>query len=252
MSKSAAITIAVFITIFVGGFIIFATQNTGDNVSLEDYDANSIIAPDANNGYIGDHVRGSKDAEAFIVEYFDFSCPMCAQVAPILEDYISEKDGAFAIIQRHYPVQSSHPNSFAASCATEAAGLIKKPESMLADEEVASRISAGIIDDTFFFEMNDTLLKNQTVWYTVSADKRTDVIVDLFSRIAPEASTDEFLAHMGSEAVKSKVNFDFNLGKQQGVTGTPSFFLDGVKLEVNNIGSLETVLKPAVEAKLAK
>lgn len=251
MSKSAIITIIISVTVFIGGLVLLTSQNKSDPVDMDSYDVNSIIAPDDNNGNIGDHVRGSRDAKVFVIEYFDFSCPMCAQVEPIIEEYIEQQAGSVAFITRNYPVTSSHPNSVAAASAAEAAGLIKKPESLLSEPEMIERIESGLVDDTYFYEMTATLLKNQTVWYTVSADKRTDVIADLFSRIAPEVDKSEFVSLMGGTAVKAKIDFDLSLVKKHGVSATPSFYLDGTKLAINNIGSIETVLKPAVEAKLS-
>ena len=248
MSKSAAITIAIFVVVFLGGFVLINSQKTTDNINYDDYDASTFIEPSADNGHIGDHYLGSRDAKAVLVQYFDFSCGMCAQSHTTLEDYIAEKGENVAIIMRNYPIQSSHPNSFAAASAAEAAGFIKKSDSVLASEETQSQIAKGLIDDTYYFEMVGTLLKNQTVWYTASASARTDIIADLFTRIAPEADIDEFLAHMGSSEVKDKVNFDFAIGNHQGVTGTPAFLLNGEHLTINNLSAIETVLKPAVEA----
>jgi len=248
MSKASAITIGIVIAVFVGFLVVLGLQK--NNIDYSVYDTNSIIPGDANNGNIADHVRGPKDAKIFLVEYADFSCPMCAEANPLIEQYLEEKSGQVALIFRDSPVQSSHPNSVAAASAVEAAGFIKKSASALTDPDTATKISAGYLDDTYYFEMMDILFKNRTVWWTVDSSVRNDTFVDLFRRAAPEASVDEFLSLMGSEQIKAKVNFDLGLGKHQGVTGTPTYYLDGEKLPISTLADIDGVLKPAIEAAL--
>jgi len=250
MSKTAAILISIFVAGFVGVIIFFSVQNDPDTTDLGSYDASRIIPGDENNGNIDDHVRGSRDAEVFLVEYFDFSCPMCAQVNTILTDYVEDKAGTVAVISRNYPIQKIHPNSIAAASAAEAAGLIKKPAPLLEDEEVKAQLTTGLIDNSYYFEMSDALFKNSNLWASANANVRTSVFTDLFRRIAPEASIDEFLSLMSSDAVKAKINFDLDLGRLQGVSGTPAFFLDNDKLKVGNMSEITSVLKPAIETKL--
>jgi len=252
MSKTAAILISIFVAAFIGVVIFLSVQNDPDTTDLGSYDASRIIPGDDNNGNIGDHVLGSRDADVFLVEYFDFSCPMCAQVNTILADYVEEKAGTVAVISRNFPIQKIHPNSIAAASAAEAAGLIKKPASLLENEQIKAQLAAGLIDDSYYFEMTDALFKNSNLWASANANVRTSVFTDLFRRIAPEADLDEFLSHMSSDAVKAKINFDLNLGRLQGVSGTPAFFIGGDKINIKNMSEINSVLKPAIEDKLKK
>ena len=250
MSKASAITIAIIASVFVGFLVILGINKTTDTTDYSIYDTAHPIAADDNNGQIADRVRGNRDAKFFLVEYADLSCAMCGEANPIIESYLEDKNGEVALIFRNYPVQASHPNAIAAASAAEAAGFIKKPASALEDEATKAKIATGFLDDTYYFEMLDLLFKNRTVWWAVDPSIRNDTFVDLFRRIAPEANVDEFLAHMGSDQVKAKINFDLGLGRYQGVTGTPSYFLDNQKLDIPNITAIDSVLKPAIEAKL--
>lgn len=252
MSKKAAIIIAIIIVAFLGFLIFLGISKDTINIDFSAYDTARPIPADENNGEIADHVRGTLDAEVFLVMYADFSCAMCGESHNVLEDYVDSKDGRVAIIFRNFPVQSIHPNSIAAASAAEAAGLIKKPASLLEDEATQEKIQKGLIDDTYYFEMSEILFKNRTVWWSITdGTSRTNALVDQFRLIAPDADTDEFLSLMNSQRVKSKINFDLALVHHQGVTGTPTFFLDNKKLEgVNNMGHVESIVKPAIEAKL--
>ncbi len=248
MSKASAITIGIIITVFVGFLVFLGIQKSASDIDFSGYDATAIIPGNEFNGGIADHVRGSKDAKIFLVEYADFSCPMCGEANPLINEYLESKNGEVAIIFRNYPVLSTHPNSVAAASAVEAAGFIKKPAALLEDPEIKDKIAKGYLDDTYYWEMADILFKNRTVWWSVDPSVRNDTFIDLFRRIAPEINSDEFLTLMGKQEIKAKIDFDLALGKFQGVTGTPTYYLDNEKLPVSTLADIDAVLKPAIDA----
>jgi protein-disulfide isomerase len=135
-----------------------------------------------------DHVRGPRDA-VLAIEYADFECPFCASLEPRL------RDGPLRVVFRHFPVKSSHPRAWAASCAAEAAALQGR-----------------------FWEMHDALFADQGrledphLWER-ARELRLDV--------------ERFEADRRSEAVAARVKRDFQSGVRAGVVTTPALFLHG-------------------------
>jgi protein-disulfide isomerase len=145
-------------------------------------------------------ILGSEDAPVVMIEFCDFQGPFCKrhfdQVFPLLkEDYIDENKLKF--VYRHFPL-SFHPQAQIAAEASECA-----------DEQGK------------FWEYHDDLFINQN-----------ELGRDLYMKIAQVHSLDEyeFIKCIDSQKYKQEVVNDFSYGQQVGVSGTPTFFINGVKL----------------------
>lgn len=68
-----------------------------------------------------DHYRGSADAKIVLVEYSDFECPFCETFHNTAVQALSEYDGQFAWVFRHFPLDSLHPQAQALAQASECA-----------------------------------------------------------------------------------------------------------------------------------
>jgi protein-disulfide isomerase len=66
-----------------------------------------------------DHIRGSRDAEVFLVEYSDLECPFCARFHPTAQQAVDEYQGKVAWVYRHFPLVSLHSYAQAAAEASE-------------------------------------------------------------------------------------------------------------------------------------
>jgi protein-disulfide isomerase len=135
-----------------------------------------------------DHVRGPADAP-LIIEYADFECPYCAALTAKLELF------SFRRVFRHFPRRASHPRAWPAACAAEAAGLQGR-----------------------FWEMHDRLFADQARLEDPD-----------FWRHAEELGLDveRFDADRRSEAVRERVQRDFDSGLRAGVVSTPALFAGG-------------------------
>ena len=147
-----------------------------------------------------DPVLGKKDAPITIVEFGDYQCPFCGrafqQTFPqIKKDYIDT--GKAKYVFRDFPL-SFHPNAQPAAEASECAHEQGK-----------------------FWEFHDTLFTNQE-----SLGK------DFYLKLAGDLKLDvaKFTQCIDSNKYKQEVEDDFNAGSQYGVSGTPSFFINGVRL----------------------
>ena len=74
------ICIAAVALIGIGAYLVIDGNNNATD--FNDYDFYSVIEPDKNNGNIGDHVKGDKEAPVLIFEYADYQCPGCASINP--------------------------------------------------------------------------------------------------------------------------------------------------------------------------
>lgn len=76
----------------------------------------------------GDHVRGSRDADVFIVEYSDTECPFCKRFHETMRQVMGEYEsgGKVAWVYRHFPLDSLHKKArgeaVALECANEQGG----------------------------------------------------------------------------------------------------------------------------------
>src|SRR5574338_728608 len=61
------------------------------------------------------------DAALTVIEYSDFQCPFCAQLAPVLEELQADHPEDVRIVFRHFPIPN-HPLALLGAQASEAAG----------------------------------------------------------------------------------------------------------------------------------
>jgi Na+/H+ antiporter NhaA len=141
-----------------------------------------------------DHVRGPIEAPVTLVEYGDFECPYCGQAEPIVRELLTDF-GDLEYVWRHLPLRDVHPH---AQKAAEAA-------------EAASRQGA-------FWEMHDLLLTRQDAL-------RVKDLVGYAEALGLDVA--RFTEDLRSDALASRVAKDVESADFSGVTGTPTFFING-------------------------
>jgi protein-disulfide isomerase len=141
-----------------------------------------------------DHVRGPSEAPITLVEYADFECTYCGQAEPILRELLADF-GDIRYVWRHLPLKDVHPHAQAAAEATEA----------------AARQGA-------FWAMHDLLL-----------DHQGELLAANLVGYARELDLDiaRFTADLRRHAGAAQVARDVNSADLSGVSGTPTFFLNG-------------------------
>lgn len=149
---------------------------------------------------------GDPEAPIVIEEFSDYQCPYCSRFAA--ETFPSIKANAVAngeavIIYYDYPL-NFHPQAAPAANAARCAG----------------ETSAAA-----YWDMHDWLFANPDVWGNNSAN-------EAFIAYAAEAGldTEEFATCVNEGRYMERVEADFALGQQRGVTGTPSFFINNQML----------------------
>lgn len=147
-----------------------------------------------------DPIKGSKDATVTIIEFSEYQCPFCekffTQTLPLIEkNYINT--GKARLVFRDFPLgfhQYAQKAAEAAECADEQGK---------------------------FWEYHDTLFKNQG-----------SLEITSLKNYAKDLALDEttFNDCLDSGKMTAEVQKDIEDGSKYGVTGTPTFFINGIKL----------------------
>ena len=159
-SKVALVAIILAAIAFIGLVAWSLMDKKANEVNFTNYDFNSIIAGNDDNGNIADHVKGDKNAPVVLFEYADFQCPGCASTNPRVNKLLEEYDGKLAVVYRNY-LLSYHQNGTAAASAAEAAGL-----------------------QGYWKEYADMLFANQSNWEDIEADQREATFTSLFEAVS--------------------------------------------------------------------
>lgn len=189
----------------LGGLVAW-TRITNPPLDVSNVENNSVVAASSQNGNIAEHTKGSKKNKILLVEFGDYQCPSCAGAHANIEAIMDEYKDDLTFVFRNFPLTAIHPNARAAAAVAETAGLQGK-----------------------FWEMYDTLYEKQNDWSSLDASQRTTV----FNSYATNLSLDieKFKTDLASKEVAAKINFDMALGKKASVSATPSFFLNGKKVD---------------------
>lgn len=170
----------------------------GGNVSSGGGTASAIDAIRAE-----DHVKGSPAAKVALVEYSDFQCPACGAYYPLLRRITEEYANDVVFTYRHFPLQQ-HANAVPAARAAEAAALQGK-----------------------FWEMHNLIFERQNAW--TSEANPTEIFMGYAREL--DLSADQFRRDYEADAGSDRAKTDFQSGLRAGVNATPTFFLNGKKIE---------------------
>lgn len=176
-----------------------------------------------NIGIISQHTKGNNAKNIEIMVYGDFECSACVQYFYIEKQIAEKYYDNIAFTFRHFPLDGSHPNARASSRAAEAAGLQDK-----------------------FFEMHNLLYEQQNNWASLSNP------YPAFEQIAQSLGLDmdKFKNDFKSETVNSTINADYQAGVEQGVDSTPTYFLNGEKLnnaDAINVDKFSSIIEQAIQ-----
>lgn len=144
-------------------------------------------------------VRGDRDGRVTIEEFSDFQCPFCARSVATLKQILKEYPQEVRWIFRHFPVVQSHPNAPLIHMAALAAG-----------------------EQGRFWEMHDMVFEN-----------RDRVAMEDLLGYARRLGLDMkgFEASLRDRQLMGRIEADYNEGIDRMVRATPTFFINGKKVE---------------------
>jgi protein-disulfide isomerase len=166
-----------------------------------------------------DHAKGSEHARVVVVEYGDFECPSCKVAATTPELLIERFPNQVRFIFRHFPLEEAHPHALLAAESAEAAGAQGK-----------------------FWEMHDLLLDHQDHLRVMDlVGYATDLGLDV----------DRFREALHRHTKAGRVADDVDSASLSGVSGTPTFFVNGLRhYGAYDIDALTAAVKTAKSREL--
>ena len=154
-------------------------------------------------------VIGDPEAPGWVVEFSNYACPHCRnhalEVLPlIIRDYVDT--GKVRYVFRTFPFPGQE-DVYLASVAAGCAYDLRKER---------------------FLDYHQLLFRAVMDWSGRPAAEVRPKLVDYARQLGYPAG--EFEACLDSEAVRKRVDLDVKLAEALGVTGTPTFFVNGEKL----------------------
>jgi len=160
------------------------------------------------------------EEKAQLVEFLDFECPSCGAVHPFVEELKAEFGDRITFVNRYFPL-SAHPNSGQAALAAEAAARQGQYQQMAAK-----------------------LFENQSQWAGSQQSQ-----APLFRTYAEQLGLDlvQFDAVVADQKTEDRILADIADGNALGVSGTPTFFLNGGRLTLSTKADFRQKLADAVK-----
>jgi NhaA family Na+:H+ antiporter len=148
-----------------------------------------------------DHVRGdpASPGAVTVVSYADFLCPYCRRLLPVLRRLREALGDRLVYVFRHFPQEHAHPGAELVARAAEAAGK-----------------------QGAFWPMHDRIFEREP-------PLAEPQLLGLARELGLDV--DRFAADMASDDARRAVAEDREEGRANGVTGTPTLFVDGVRYD---------------------
>ena len=146
----------------------------------------------------GSPVKGPASAKVTIVEFSDFQCPYCKRGFDTMEQLIKAYPNDVKVVFKHFPLPFHN------------------------EAEPASKAAWAAQQQGKFWEYHETLFKNQD---KLGADFYIKTATDL------KLDVEKFKKDMASEAAAKQIKADTEIGQNNGIQGTPGFFVNGVAVK---------------------
>ncbi len=156
-----------------------------------------------------------------LLEYADLQCPACKTMHPILKKVLDEFKGNVSYEFRHFPLLSIHKNAMLASEALECSNDFGK-----------------------FYEFMDEAYERQREFDNRVSSKSAR---NVFKSIASDLNIDEsFNDCLDSRVKSSYVRLELSEANKLRLSGTPSIFVNGKKVENSYNDIVEEIGKAMV------
>ncbi|MEZ4752836.1 MAG: thioredoxin domain-containing protein [Bdellovibrionota bacterium] len=148
---------------------------------------------------VGDSpMKGPKDAKVTIIEFSDYQCPYCKRGADTMDELLKAYPNDLNLVFKNLPLPF-HKQAKPAAKAALAAGKQGK-----------------------FWEMHDRLFNNQNrLSSSFFEEQAKDLGLDL----------DKFKKDLEDPAFDKQIQADMDLAQQNGISGTPGFFVNGIAVK---------------------
>lgn len=205
------------VILVIGGSIFGLVKMT--NPENQDFRELTKISPGLNINS-DDNVYGNASSSVVLIEYSDFQCPACKAYDPIVSAVVEDYKDQIAFVYRYYPLPQ-HFNAKITAQAAEAAGEQGK-----------------------FWEMKKLLFEEQSNWSRISASTIDVTLVKYAERL--DLDIKRFTSDLRSKETQNKVVQDLIGGQQARVSGTPTFFLNGLEITPRSEADFVSLIEEAL------
>ncbi|MBI4210422.1 MAG: DsbA family protein [Candidatus Diapherotrites archaeon] len=159
----------------------------------------------------GGHSEGNPDSKVRIVEFSDFECPACGDAYDQLKTFLPQYLDRVKFTYMHFPISNLHPFAKKAAESSECAAE----------------------QGDHFWAMHDKLF-----------DNRRNLAVSDLKGYAKDLGldTNAFNSCLESGRYATAVASSFSLGRGFGVSGTPTFFINGEKANFDSYAQLRQII----------
>lgn len=173
-----------------------------------------------------DGVKGKADADVVFVEFADFECPHCKMAGWFLKDIAHRYGDHVQFVFKHYPLGSAcnsgltrdiHPDSCEAAVGTQCARR-----------------------QGLFWEFHDHTFDNQ-------GNLGTKTMLSIADQL--ELDRGEFEDCLNRDTVWDEVRNQVAEGRELGITGTPSMYVNGKELDSPHPLIVEAALREELKAR---
>jgi protein-disulfide isomerase len=162
--------------------------------------------------------KGKISAPVTIVEFTDFECPTCARTHPVLEELLAEYEGKVKLVVRDFPLEK-HKNAVKAAEAAESARAQGK-----------------------YWEYIALMFRNQSALDPSSLKAYADQL---------KLDRQKFDSDLDSGKYFDLVNRDKQAGLMLGISGTPTLFVNGRRVESITKEAVRTAIEAALKSPVA-
>ncbi len=164
------------------------------------------------------NATGSAQPKVTIVEFSDFQCPACKAASPLVKQLVSTYKDQVKLVYRNFPLPQ-HQYGQLAAMAAETAGSVGK-----------------------YWEFHDVLFEKQEEWSALQENQ----VIDQFAKYAESVNIpgDLMRQSLKEKTFESRVLKDVADGNALGVSSTPSFYVNGQRIQTSSLQqTVENLLK---------
>jgi protein-disulfide isomerase len=143
-----------------------------------------------------------------MVLFTDFECPYCGKIEPLIKQVLQRNPETVKLVFKNMPLQFHE----------------------FADPAARAALAAGKQDK--FWEFHDALFAAEELNTTVIKDIAVKLDLDM----------EQWLQDMASMEIRRKIYTDIQDAKKAGVTGTPTIFINGQRLEERSMQGFQRLI----------
>lgn len=199
--------VLILTVVLLGGGVFFLSR--GGSSPSQAVAGTAVVQIDYSKG----QKLGSDSAKVKLVEFSDLQCPACLAAEPVVKKIRSTYPDQVQLIYRHFPLPQ-HSHGREAANFAEAAGEQGK-----------------------FWEMHDKLFETQAEWSSLA--DASGFFLDLGKQLALDENK---VKQAILTTAKARIDDDVAEGQRLGVNSTPTFFVNGHKLNLQSFEDLNTAV----------